>query len=131
MGLVNQNFTSQRRRSGNLCAIPSARALPSPPCSSSGSDPARVETLALTCSLELCKGGFFSHSAVHRGSLFSWHLGFTLPWLLTEGFREQRASFRSHHYNLAFKNYYYYYFQGNRDSRSYLLCDFSHPEVFT
>lgn len=56
---------------------------------------------------------------------------FTLLWLLTEGFREQRASFSSHHYNLTFKNYYYYYFQGNRDLHSYLLCDFSHPEVFT
>ena len=73
----------------------------------------------------------FSRSAAHPGSLSSWLLGFTMPWPLTEAFREQRAGFRARHYNLAFKNYYYYYFQGNQDSRSYLLCDFSHPEVFT
>lgn len=80
-------------------------------------------------SLELCRGGFSSHSAVLWGSLFSWHLVLPCPGCL--GFREQGAGFRSCYYNLTFKNYYYYYFQGNRDSRSYLLCDFSHPEVLT
>lgn len=40
----NRNFSSQRWRSGELCAIPSARALPSLLCSGSGSHPAHVET---------------------------------------------------------------------------------------
>lgn len=116
---------------GELCATLCAPALPSLHGVAPGPALHTQQPLAQDDFPGAVQGRVLLTQCCALGQFIPLASGFTLPWLLAEGFTEQGAGFRSCYYNLTFKNYYYYYFQGNRDSRSYLLCDFSHPEVLT